>query len=97
LPAKFLKHDALVLPVDLLGKYDISMSFGLAEHFRGVERTKIIKSHFDVLKKGGMAFISVPNRYNPPYRLSKFFAEHVNRWRVGAEIPYSRKELGDIC
>lgn len=97
LVAKFLKHDALALPKDLLGKFDISMSFGLAEHFKGAKRTKIIESHFDVLKKGGMAFISVPNRFNPPYRLFKYFAEHVGRWQVDTEYPFSRKELREIC
>lgn len=59
--AEFIKKDALSLEQGLLGKYDVSMSFGLAEHFKGVERVKIIKNHFDVLRKGGMAFISIPN------------------------------------
>jgi 2-polyprenyl-3-methyl-5-hydroxy-6-metoxy-1,4-benzoquinol methylase len=97
LPAEFIKCDALSLPVSLLGKYDISMSFGLAEHFRDAERIAIIKAHFDVVKEGGMAFISVPNKYNLPYRIFKLVAENTGRWSVGEEYPYSRKELGNIC
>jgi hypothetical protein len=73
------------------------MSFGLAEHFRGTKRIKINKAHFDVLRKGGIAFISVPNKHNPPYRISKFVAEHTGRCTVGEEYPYSRKELRNIC
>jgi len=97
LTAKFIKQDALSLSADFLDQYDVSMSFGLAEHFRGTKRIKINKAHFDVLRKGGIAFISVPNKHNPPYRIFKFVAEHTGRWTVGEEYPYSRKELGNIC
>jgi 2-polyprenyl-3-methyl-5-hydroxy-6-metoxy-1,4-benzoquinol methylase len=97
LSAEFVKQDALSLPADLLGKYDISMSFGLTEHFEGTERININKAHFDILRKGGLAFISVPNKYNLPYRVFKFVAERTGRWNVGEEYPYSRKELRNIC
>jgi hypothetical protein len=73
------------------------MSFGLAEHFKGFKRKKIIKTHFDVLRKNGITFIAVPNQYNVPYRIFKFFAEYAGRWRVGEEYPFSRRELRDIC
>ncbi len=97
LQAEFLQHDILALPRSLLGKHDVSLSFGLAEHFRGAERVRVIRAHFDVLKEGGLAFISVPNRYNLPYRLFKFIAERTGRWRVGQENPFSRGELAAIC
>ncbi|MDP3013766.1 MAG: class I SAM-dependent methyltransferase [Candidatus Subteraquimicrobiales bacterium] len=97
LSAKFIKQDALLLPADLHGKYDISMSFGLTEHFKGVDRIKINKAHFDVLRRGGVAFVSVPNKFNLPYRIFKFVAELTSMWKVGEEFPYSRKELGNIC
>lgn len=97
LSAEFVKEDALKLPTNMLGKYDVSMSFGLAEHFRDKDRTKIVKAHFDLLKKGGIAFISVPNKYNPLYRAYKLFAESTGRWDVGEEYPYSRGELRRIC
>jgi 2-polyprenyl-3-methyl-5-hydroxy-6-metoxy-1,4-benzoquinol methylase len=97
LTAEYIEQDALMLSPEVLGKYDISMSYGLTEHFSGGDRVKINKVHFDVLKPGGMAIISVPNRYNPPYRIYKYLAEITGRWQVGEEYPYSRREFRDIC
>lgn len=73
------------------------MSFGLTEHFKGEERININKAHFDVLRNGGLAFISVPNKYNLPYRIFKFVAELTGKWGAGEEFPYTRKELITIC
>ena len=92
-----LHADALRLPVELMGKYDVSMSFGLAEHFAGDERRLIIKSHFDLLKPNGLTFISVPNKDCIPYQLWKKKRELLGRWHFGLEIPFSRKELRNIC
>lgn len=95
--AEFILEDALALSPELLSKYDISMSFGLTEHFRGEDRININKAHFDLLRKGGVALISVPNKFNLPYRLYKFVAEKTGHWQVGEEYPYSRKELSNLC
>lgn len=95
--ASFISRDALNLPSELLGKYDVSMSFGLTEHFLGEQRLAINKAHFDVLKPGGVTFISVPNKYNPPYRLYKALSQLTGKWLVGEEYPYSRRELISIC
>lgn len=97
LTARFVKHNALSLPGELLHKYDIAMSFGLTEHFKGKERFLINKAHFDLLRIGGMALISVPNRHNLPYRILKLACELKGIWYFGEEYPYSRKELCDIC
>ena len=97
LNAEFTFQDALALPNELLNKYDVSMSFGLTEHFLGADRVNINKAHFQVLREGGISFISVPNKYNPPYRIYKYFSQHTGRWKVGMEIPYSRRELRNIC
>ncbi|MEO0115282.1 MAG: methyltransferase domain-containing protein [candidate division WOR-3 bacterium] len=97
LSAQFIKHDALTLPMNFFNKYDIAMSFGLAEHFKNQQRILINKIHFDLLRKGGIAFISVPNKWNVPYRLFKFVAEIMGRWKIGEEYPYSRVELKNIC
>lgn len=96
LSAGFLKQNALSLPADLVGKFDISMSFGLTEHFKGGERIAINKAHFDLLREGGMTFISVPNKFNLSYIMSKFVSGSTRRWEVGEEYPYTRKELGEI-
>ena len=99
LRAKFIQADALSLPAELPGQFDITMSFGLAEHFKGPDRVHIIQSHFDLLKPKGLTFISVPNRYNPPYRVYKFVAQKLGPeiWKVGEEYPFSRRELARIC
>ena len=97
LSAEFIKEDALELPNNLLSKYDISMSFGLSEHFKNNNRLLINKAHFDLLKKGGISFIAVPHKFNIPYRIYKFLAEITKNWKVGEEYPYSRKEFINIC
>jgi hypothetical protein len=97
LEAEFVCSNALDLPVSLREKYDVAMSFGLSEHFSCNERLQINKSHIELLKKGGVAFISVPNSVNVPYRIFKLAAETLGLWRVGEEYPYTRKELAGIC
>ena len=95
--ADFIRQDALSLSPQLHDKFDASMSFGLTEHFMGADRVAINKAHFDVLRKGGMTFISVPNKYNLPYRILMSAALLTKTWKVGEEYPYSRQELEDIC
>jgi 2-polyprenyl-3-methyl-5-hydroxy-6-metoxy-1,4-benzoquinol methylase len=92
-----LLSDALDLPTSLLGRFDVAMSFGLAEHFEADERTKIIKAHFDLLQPGGLAIITVPNRHCWPYRIWKARRELIGKWHFGLEIPYSRAEISTIC
>jgi 2-polyprenyl-3-methyl-5-hydroxy-6-metoxy-1,4-benzoquinol methylase len=91
--ANFLKADCLNLPSELLGKFDISMSFGLAEHFIGKERAKIFIAHSIALKDNGISFISVPNRYCLPYRLWKKGLELRRAWLYGREVPFTAAEL----
>jgi SAM-dependent methyltransferase len=93
LPAEFIKQDALALPSEMLGVFDISMSFGLVEHFLGTDRLRITQTHFDVLRPGGLTFISVPNKYCPPYRVFKFVAQRTGKWIFGEEYPASYGEL----
>ncbi len=95
--ADFVQQDALTLPQELHDTFDVSMSFGLAEHFRGAARVAIIKAHLDVLRGGGIGFISVPNKYNLPYRIWMSAAIRKGTWMVGEEHPYSRRELALIC
>jgi 2-polyprenyl-3-methyl-5-hydroxy-6-metoxy-1,4-benzoquinol methylase len=91
-----IKSDALNLPENTLNSYDVSISLGLTEHFKGQNRFTIKKAHFDILKKGGITFISVLNKYNPPYRIFKFLTELTEKWSVGVEYPYSRKEFKEM-
>jgi SAM-dependent methyltransferase len=88
--------DAMHLPSDLVGQFDISSSFGVCEHFEGEDRYRIISSHFDVLRPGGLAIISVPNARCLPYRIWKAKREILGTWQFGLEIPFSRQELSAI-
>ena len=97
LRAEFLERDALALPAALLGRFDVAMSFGLTEHFRGPARLAIHKAHLDLIRPGGLAIVSVPNALNPPYRLYKFLAERTGKWAYGEEYPYTRLELARLC
>lgn len=93
---KLILQDALNLKKSLISKFDVSMSFGLAEHFKDKKRTQMIKSHFDLLKDKGVTLISVPNKWNLPYRIQKAIFEAIGFWKVGEEYPFSRSELKKI-
>jgi len=92
----FVQANALALPDAVREHFDLAMSFGLNEHFTGQERVEIFRAHYDALRPGGIAFISVPNAYNPPYRAFKWFAQATHKWKLGVEIPFTRAELLNI-
>lgn len=95
--AEMKQMDVLTVPQDMAECFDVVMSFGLTEHFTGQERIHSNRSHFQLVRPGGLVFIAVPNRYNPPYRLYKAIAELTGTWRYGEEYPYSRSEFKRIC
>jgi 2-polyprenyl-3-methyl-5-hydroxy-6-metoxy-1,4-benzoquinol methylase len=97
LEAEFVEANALELPDEVRGQFDVAMSFGLNEHFTGPERDGIFRSHLDALRKNGIAIVSVPNARNAPYRASKWLAERTGRWKLGVEVPFTRTELEEIC
>ena len=97
LSVNLIKDDALLLSSKYQNNFDITMSFGLAEHFTGKDRLNIIEAHIKPLRNGGITFISVPNKNNPPYRIYKYLAQKTKFWAVGEEYPYSRHELKQIC
>lgn len=94
--AKFVEMDALKLNRKLIGKFDVSMSFGTAEHFTGKKRLQIIESHIDVLNDDGITFIGVPNKWNLPYQLWKTLSRMFGRWQFGEEYPFSITEFKRI-
>jgi len=55
--------DVLNLDEKLENRYDLFMSFGLAEHFRGEERRKVIKALFWIAR-AGYALILVLKKWN---------------------------------
>ncbi len=77
--------------------YDVAVSLGVIEHFRGGDRLRTVQAHHAVLRPGGMAVISVPNAACVPYRLWKAYLEFRGWWPYGMEIPYTRRELARLA
>lgn len=78
-------------------QYDVSLSSGVIEHFRGCDRLRSMHAHRAVLRPGGLAVISVPNAACVPYRLWKAYLELRGWWPYGAEVPYSKRELARLA
>ena len=90
--ARFIRGDALTIPNYLINNFDISMSFGLAEHFKYPQRQQIFNFHFILLKEKGISFISVPNAFCFPYRIAHLFLKLFNKFPL-LEIPFTHAEL----
>lgn len=95
--ANFIKCDIMNLPENFLNRFDISMSFGLAEHFNYPLRRKVIKIHADLIKPDGVSFIAVPNVHCLPYRLFIRLQKIFGYSQGEKEIPFSRRELKRIA
>ena len=89
--------DVFELPDDLRGTFDVSMSFGLCEHFLGERRLAVVRAHLDVLRPGGLALIGVPNRHAPVYRLWTALLMRRGTWPLGTEVPFSAHELRTLA
>ena len=85
-----------ILDVDevLKDSFDVSMSFGTAEHFWGDERQAVFNSHAHVLRKGGIAVIWVPNRFGVLFHLGRNVRKLLGRKIPSVdETPFTRREL----
>jgi SAM-dependent methyltransferase len=89
--------DLFELPDELRGAYDVSMSYGLCEHFLGERRLAVVRAHLDVLRPGGLALLGVPNRYGVVYRAWKATLERTGSWPLGTEVPFSVAELASLA
>jgi len=96
LRANFLVSDIFDLPKKLKNSFDISISFGLVEHFKKQERQKIFSAHAEVLRKGGIGIIGTPNAWGIPYILWMALARFAGAWEVGYERPYTAREIRAI-
>lgn len=88
--------DAFELAPELRGAFDVSMSFGLCEHFLGERRQAIVGAHLELLRPGGLAMIGVPNRHAPVYRLWKATLTRRGGWPIGTEEPFTAAELAAL-
>ncbi len=77
----------------LKGRFDLVISVGLAEHFKGEDRNKCLRYHKDLLDEGGSVFIGVPNALCPGYQLVRGIRIATGTWEIELEIPYSPAEL----
>ncbi len=89
--------DIFDLPAGIRGRFDVSMSYGLCEHFLGARRAKVVAAHLEPLRQGGMALVGVPNRLAPAYRLWKGVLERRGTWTLGTEEPFSAAELASLA
>jgi SAM-dependent methyltransferase len=89
--------DLFELPDELLGRFDVSMSYGLCEHFLDDRRRGVVAAHLEVLRSGGLALIGVPNRYSPVYRLWMKALTARGSWPLGTEVPFSSTELAGLA
>ncbi len=93
LEARYARDD-LLGPLDKLrGSFDVALSSGVIEHFKGYQRTRALQAHYRVLNPRGFCLISVPHAWCIPYRIWKLYLEVRGWWPYGMEIPFSRTEL----
>ncbi len=71
---------------------DLVLSVGLIEHFDPKGTQKAVKTHFDLLKPGGLAVITFPT---PTflYRVARYCAEKLGLWIFHDERPLEFKEV----
>jgi SAM-dependent methyltransferase len=93
LPVELVDADVFDLPEEVRGTFDVSMSFGLCEHFLDERRARVVAAHLEVLRPGGLALVSVPNRWSPVYRLWMAVEKARGTWELGTEVPFAVREL----
>jgi SAM-dependent methyltransferase len=92
-----VEADVFRLSESLRGAFDVAMSFGLCEHFLGERRRAVVEAHLELLRPGGVAFLGVPNRYAPAYRLWMATLKRRGTWPLGTEEPFSAGELARLA
>lgn len=89
-----VEENLLELPKSFFGQYDVSMSFGTAEHFYGTDRQNVFHAHSRVLRNGGVSIIWVPNRYGLLFHIGVALRRLFRRNTFWIdETPFTRKEL----
>jgi SAM-dependent methyltransferase len=75
--------------------FDYIYSMGTAEHFANYETA--FREIYRVLKRGGIAIIGVPNKFDPFFRpLFVFFLQRLRIYFFGYEKSFSKKEMIQI-
>ena len=89
--------DVFDLPAELRGPFDVSMSYGLCEHFLGERRLGVVAAHLELLRPGGLALLGVPNRWSPVYRAWIAVLMRRGTWPLGTEVPFSPAEAAALA
>jgi len=97
LPVETVLADVFDLPPEMLGMYDVSMSFGLCEHFLDERRRRVVAAHVELLNPAGIAIVNVPNQLSPFYRAWMWLAKRRGTWTLGTEVPFSANEMCDLA
>lgn len=92
----FMPGNLLRLPSEAFDRYDVSMSFGTAEHFFDEDRQTIFDVHRRVLRPGGITLVWVPNRWGLLFHAGVAVRQKLGRVTCPVdEIPFSRGELAE--
>ena len=97
LPVETVRADVFDLPPELVGAYDVAMSFGLCEHFLAERRRQVVAAHVNLICRDGIAIVNVPNRLSPFYRAWMGLAKRRGTWTLGTEVPFSAREMCDLA
>src|SRR5207237_8186218 len=60
-----ISGDLMNLDPQLLGRFDVVVSYGLCEHFRGKERTAIVRAHAELMKPARATLMPGPHKASP--------------------------------
>ncbi|WP_242155171.1 SAM-dependent methyltransferase [Aestuariivivens sediminis] len=90
--ANFIFGNAFDLLKEVNTRYNLSWSFGTAEHYKNELRQEFFELHFNCLENNGITIISCPYKFAINYRLWMHYAIKYNNWSFGLEIPYSKRE-----
>lgn len=96
LQGDLVEADVFDPPSDLIGRFDVAMSFGTVEHYRYPKRLDICKAHIKLLKPGGVCIISTPNILFLPHEILKAALIMKNKWFLGYEGSFSPIELRKV-
>ena len=93
LTARFEQGDMFTTAEAWRDRFDVALSSGVIEHFKGDDRTSAITAHRRVIRPGGLTVISVPHAWCVPYRVWKLCLDLRRCYPYGMEIPYTRREI----
>ena len=96
LQGELVEADVFNPPSDLIGRFDVAMSFGTVEHYRYPERLDICRAHVNLLKPGGICIISTPNILFLPHEILKAALIMKSKWFLGYEGSFSTVELRKV-